>query len=134
MPAGRSSRLSQFSHSVVSNSLQCCELEHTRPSLSINNSWSLLKLMSIASVMPSNHLILCCPLLPPPIFPSIRVFSNESVLHITWPKYWHFSFNISLSNLPAKEMREMQVRSLGRKTPWSRKWRPTPVFLPGKSL
>ena len=67
-------------------------------SLSITNSWSLLKLMSIESVMPSNHLILCCPLLLPSIFPSIRVFSNESVLHIRWPKYWSFSFNISLSN------------------------------------
>ena len=67
-------------------------------SLSINNSWSLLKLMSIESVMPSNHLILCHPLLPPSIFPSIRVFFNESVLHIRWPKYWSFSFNISLSN------------------------------------
>ena len=64
-------------------------------SLSITNSWSLLKLMSIESVMPSNHLILCCPLfLPPSIFPSTRVFSNESVLHIRWPKYWSFSFNI----------------------------------------
>ena len=63
------------------------------------NSWSLLKLMSIESVMPSNHLILCCPLLLlPSIFPSIRIFSNESVLRITWPKYWSFSFNISPSN------------------------------------
>ena len=62
-------------------------------------SWSLLKLMSIELVMPYNHLILCCPLLlPPPIFPSTRVFSNESVLHIRWPKYWHFSFIISPSN------------------------------------
>ena len=68
-------------------------------SLSIANSWSLLKLMSIESVMPSNHLILCCPLLlPPSIFPSIRVFSKESVLHIRWPKYWSFSFSISPSN------------------------------------
>ena len=59
----------------------------------------LIKLMPIESVMPSNHLILCCPLLLlPSIFPSIRVFSNESVLHIRWPKYWNFSFNISLSN------------------------------------
>ena len=67
--------------------------------LSITNSWSLLKLMSIKSVMPSNHLILCHPLLLlPSIFPSIRVFSNESVLHIKWPKYWSFSFNISLFN------------------------------------
>ena len=68
-------------------------------SLSITNFWSLLKLMSIKSVMPSNHLILCHPLfLLPSIFPSIRVFSNESVLHIRWPKYWSFSFSISPSN------------------------------------
>ena len=68
-------------------------------SLSITNSQSLLKLMSIESVMPSNHLILCHPLLLlPSIFPSIRVFSNESALHIRWPSYWSFSFNISLSN------------------------------------
>ena len=68
-------------------------------SLSITNSQSLLKLTSITSVMPSNHLILCRPLLlPPSIFPSIRVFSNESVLRIRWPKYWSFSFSISLSN------------------------------------
>ena len=67
-------------------------------SLSIT-SWSLLKLMSIESVMPSNHLILCRPLLLlPSIFPRIKVFSNESVLHIRWPKYWCFSFNISPSN------------------------------------
>ena len=70
-----------------------------RASLSITNSWGLLKLMSIESVMPSNHLILCHPLLvPPSIFPSIRVFSNESVLLIRWPKYWNFSFNIRPSN------------------------------------
>ena len=68
-------------------------------SLSITNFRSLLKLMSIESVMPSNHLILCCPLLlQPSIFPSIRVFSNESVLRIRWPKYWRFSFSISPSN------------------------------------
>ena len=68
-------------------------------SLSINNSQSLLKLMPIESVMPSNHLILCRPLLLlPSIFPSIRDFSNESALHIRWPKYWSFSFNISPSN------------------------------------
>ena len=67
--------------------------------LSITSSWSLLKLMSIESVMPSNHLILCCPLLLlPSIFPSIRVFSNELALHIRWPKYWSFSFSISPSN------------------------------------
>ena len=68
-------------------------------SLSITNSQSLLKLMSIQSVMPSNHLILCCPLLlPPSIFPSIRVFSNEPVFHIRSPKYWSFSCSISPSN------------------------------------
>ena len=67
-------------------------------SLSITNSPSLPKLMSIESVMPSNYLILCCPLLLLSIFPSIRVFSNESVLLIRWPKYWSFSFNISPSN------------------------------------
>ena len=67
-------------------------------SLSITNSWSLLKLMSIALGMPSNHLILCHPLLLSSIFPSIRVFSNELALRIRWPKYWNFSFNISPSN------------------------------------
>ena len=68
-------------------------------SLSITNSWSLLKPMSIESVMPSNHLILCHPLLLlPSIFPSIRVFSNESIFHIRWPKYCRFSFSISPSN------------------------------------
>ena len=68
-------------------------------SLSITNSWSLPKLMSIKSVMPSNYLILCHPLfLPPSIFPSIRIFSSESVLRIRWPKYWNFSFSISPSN------------------------------------
>ena len=69
-------------------------------SLSINNSWSSLRLMSIEWVMPSSHLILCCPLLLlPPIPPSIRVFSNESTLHMRWPKYWSFSFSI----IPSKE-------------------------------
>ena len=68
-------------------------------SLSITNSRSLFTLMSIESVMPSNHLILCCPLLLlPSTFPSIRVFSNESALHIRWPKYWSLSFSISPSN------------------------------------
>ena len=67
-------------------------------SLSITNFWNSLKLMSIESVIPSNHLILCCLLLLPSIFPSIRVFSNESVLCIRWPKYWSFSFNISPSS------------------------------------
>ena len=68
-------------------------------SLSITNSWSLFRLMSTKWVTPSNHLILCCPLLlPPSTFPSIRVFSNGSVLHIRWPKYWSFSFSMSPSN------------------------------------
>ena len=67
-------------------------------SLSITNSRSLSKPMSIESMMPSNHLILCCPLLLPSVFPSIRVFSNESTLRIKWPNYWSFSFSISPSN------------------------------------
>ena len=67
-------------------------------SLSITNAWSLLKLMSIESVMPSNHLILCHPLLLPSIFPRITVFSNELILLIRWPNYWSFSFSISPSN------------------------------------
>ena len=66
--------------------------------LFITNSWSLLKLMSIKLVMPSNRLILCRPLFPPSVFPRIRIFSSESVLHIRWPKYWSFSFSISPSN------------------------------------
>ena len=87
----------QFSHSVMSDSLR--PQTACRASLSITNSQSLFKLMSIESVMPSNHLILCHPfLLPPSIFPSIRVFSNKSALHIRWPKYWSFSFSISPSN------------------------------------
>ena len=88
----------QFSHSVVSDSAIPWTTGR-QASLSITNSWSLPKLMSIESVMPSNHLILCCPhLLLPSIFPNIRVFSNESALCIRWPKYWSFSFNISPSN------------------------------------
>ena len=67
-------------------------------SLSITSSGSLLKLTSIESVMPSSHLILCCPLLPPSVFASISVFSNDSVIRIRWPKYWSFSFSISPSN------------------------------------
>ena len=85
-----------FSSSVTSSSLRphACQA-----SLSITNSWSLLKFMSIEWVMLSNHLILCHPLLlPPSIFPSIKVFSNESVLCIRWPKNWSFSFSISPSN------------------------------------
>ena len=73
-------------------------------SLSITNSWSLPKFMSIESVMPSNQLILCCSLLfLPSIFPSIRVFSNESVLCISWPKYWNFSFSVSVLPMNIQE-------------------------------
>ena len=89
----------RFSHSVVYNSLQPHELQHAMLQLSITNSQSLLKLMPIELVMPSSHLILCHPLLfLPPIPPSIRVFSNESTLRMTWPKYWSFSFSISPSS------------------------------------
>ena len=89
-----------FNHLVVYNSLWSHGRQHARPPCLITNSRSLLKLMSIKSVTPSNHLILCCPLLLlPSIFPSIRIFSNESVLHIRWTKHWSFSFRIS----PSKE-------------------------------
>ena len=90
----------QFSCLVVSHSLGPHEPQHARPPcLSITNSWSLLKLIFIESVMPANNLILCPPLLfLPSIFARIRVFSNESALRIRWPKYWSFSFNISPSN------------------------------------
>jgi len=104
--------LSLFSCQVVSDCLWPHRLQQARfpchsPSwtsahqttLSFTISWSLFKLMSIVSVMPSNHLILCCPLLlPPSIFPSIRVFSNESALLIRWPMYWSFSFSIGPSS------------------------------------
>ena len=89
--------------SVLFNSSVMCDslwpMNCSMPGFPITNSWSLLKLMSIKSVMASNHLILCHPLfLPPSVFPSIKVFSSESVLCIRWPKYWSFSFNISPSN------------------------------------
>ena len=84
---------------VMSTSLQPHEMQHSQASLSITNSWSPPKPLSIESVMPSNHLILCHPLLfLPSIFPNIRVFCSESVLRIRWPKYWSFSFNISPSS------------------------------------
>ena len=89
----------QFSRSVVPDSLRPHGLQQARPPCPITNSQSLLKLMSIELVMPSSHLILCHPLLlPPPIFPIIRVFSNELVLPIKWPKYWNFNFSISPSS------------------------------------
>ena len=87
-----------LSRSVMSDSLQPHGLQHTRLSCLSLSLGSSLKLMSIESVMSSNHHILCHPLLLPSIFPSIRVFSNESALHIRWPKYWSFSFNISPCN------------------------------------
>ena len=93
-------RSDQISRSVVSNSLRPHESQHARPPF-ITNSRSSLRLMSIESVMPSSHLILCQPLLLlPPIPPSIRVFSNESTHRMRWPKYWSFSFSI----IPSKEI------------------------------
>ena len=95
-------------------------------SLSITNSWSLLKLMSIELVMPSNNLILCHPFLWPSIFPSVRVFSSESILPIRWPKYWSFSFNISPSSeqeaSKRKQMARISLRS-SYKWPGSLRWR-----------
>ena len=94
----------QFSSVTQSCPTLCDPMNHSTPGcvdkeLSITNSWSLLKLMSIELVMPSSHLILYCPLLLlPPIPPSIRVFSNESTLCMRWPKYWSFSFSMSPSN------------------------------------
>ena len=99
MAKGKAISSVQFSHhSVTSNCLWPHGLQHTRPSLSSTNSPGLLKLMSTESVMPSNHLILCHPLLlPPSILPSIKAFSNDLVLRIRWRKYWSFSFSISPS-------------------------------------
>ena len=95
-PSVQFSSVQSFSHVRLFATPQTAALQ---ASLSITNSWSSLRFTSIESVSPSSHLILCRPLLLlPSIFPSIRVFSNESVLHIRWPKYWSFSFNISPSN------------------------------------
>ena len=87
-----------FSCSVVTDSLQPHGLQYHQASLSFTIFRSLLKLTSIESVKPSNHLILCHPILLPSVFPSIRVFSNDLVPHIRWPKYWNFSFSITPSN------------------------------------
>ena len=116
----------QFSRSVVSDSLRTPWTAARQASLSIPSSRSLLKLMSIQSVMPSSHLILCRPLLLlPSIFPSIRVFSKESVLRIRWPQYWSFSFSISPSNEqtlgvspqePARNSSSAESFCLGRNT------------------
>ena len=147
-----------------SSAAQSCQTLEVTPrtaagqaSLSITNSWSLLKVMSIESVMPSNHLILCHPLfLLPSVFPSIWVFSNESAFHIRWPKYRSFSFSISLSNqfsglisfrinwldlLAVQGTLKSLLQYHGSKTPilqrsafFRRKqWHPTPVLLPGKA-
>ena len=154
---------SQFSHSVLSDSVTC------QVSLSITNSWSLLKLMSVLLVMPSNHLILCYPLLLlPSVFPSIRVFPSESVLCIKWPKHWTFSFIISPSNeyaglisfridwfdflavqrtlksllqhhsskasiLQCSAFFIVQLSHPYMSTGRRRQWHPTPVLVPGKS-
>ena len=89
----------QFSSVAQSCPTPCDPMDCSTPGLPVHHqSQSLPKLMSIESVMPSNHLILCRPLLLPSLFPSIRVFSNESALHIRWPNYWSFSFNISPSS------------------------------------
>ena len=90
----------QFSSVAQSCPTLCDPMDCSTPGLPVHHQLpELLKLMSIESMMPSNHLILCCPfLLPPSIFSSIRVFSNKSVLRIRWPKYWSFSFSISPSN------------------------------------
>ena len=125
--------------------------------LSITNSQNLLRLMSIESVMPSSHLILCRPLfLLPSVFPSNKVFSNESVLRIRWQKYWSFSFSISPSNehpglmsfrmdwvylFAAQGILKSFLQYHSSKASilwcsaffWRRKWQPTPVFLPGES-
>ena len=98
-------------------------------SLSITNSQSLSKVISIDSVMPSNHLILCHTLLPPSIFPSIRVFSNESALRMRWPKYWSFSFNISPSNEYSGLISfRMDWLDLLARTRNSQEFSPTPQF------
>ena len=88
----------QFSHSLMSDSLRPHGLQHTRLLCPSPTPGACSNFMSITSVMPSNHLILCHPLLLPPIFPSIKVFCNESVLPPRWPKYWSFSFSISPSS------------------------------------
>ena len=98
----------QFSSVAQSCPTLCDPMDRSTLDLPITNSWSSPKLMSIESVMPSNHLILCHPLLlPPSIFPSIRVFSSESVLCIRWPKYWSFSFSIS----PSEESPVLRVKA-----------------------
>ena len=134
----------QFCPSVLSDSATPWTAAH-QASLSITKCQSLLKLMSIELVMPSNYLILCHPLLlPPSIFPSIRVFSNESALRIRWPKDWSYSFNISPSNehsglisfrMDWLDLLAVQgiLKSLLQHHTSKASWHPTPVLLPGKS-
>ena len=101
-------------------------------SLSITNSHSLLKPMSIASVMPSNHLILCRPLLLlPPIPPSIRVFSNESTLRVRWPKYWSFSFSISASNEHISAVTQLLLKKCGAESLNMLSWQICSLPTPG---
>ena len=101
----------QFSHSVAQSCLFATPWTAVHQgSLFIANSWSLLKLMSVESLMPSNHLILCCPLLlPPSAFPCIRVFSNESALHIRWPEYWSASASSEYSGLISFRMDRLDL-------------------------
>ena len=122
----------QFSCSVMSNSLWTPWTTARQGFLSITNSQSLPRCMSIESVMPSNHLLLCHPLLLPSILPSIRVFSNESALCIRWPKYWSFSFNISPSNehpglISFMTLRWSYLQSRSRDTDEGKKWKDTEV-------
>ena len=165
MAEGKTSSRPQLSpRAVVTFQLLSCVQLFVTPwaaayqaSLSYTVSRSLLKLMSIESMMPSNHLILCHPhLLLPSVFPSIRVFYNELALHVNWPKYWSFSFNISPSNeysglisfkidwFDLRAVQEalkslLQHHSSKASIPWHstflqrRQWHPTPVLLPGKS-
>ena len=165
MAEGKTSSRPQLSpRAVVTFQLLSCVQLFVTPwaaayqaSLSYAVSRSLLKLMSIESMMPSNHLILCHPhLLLPSVFPSIRVFYNELALHVNWPKYWSFSFNISPSNeysglisfkidwFDLHAVQEalkslLQHHSSKASIPWHstflqrRQWHPTPVLLPGKS-
>ena len=96
-PTGKPSGIHTSAQSL--SHVQLCDpMNHSMPGLPVHHQVPPPKPMSIESVMPSSHLILCRPLLLPSIFPNIRVFSNESALHIRWPKYWSFSFNISPSN------------------------------------
>ena len=110
MCTGEGNNIALYKHCVISGKFCCSVIQlcstlvtpwtaACQASLTFSLSWSLLKLMFVESMMPSKHLILCCPLiLLPSVFPSIRIFSSESALHIRWPKYWSLSFSISASN------------------------------------